>query len=212
MRIAILSLLLSVSMAASAVTITISARTDGSNTPLIYGNTNLPNGTELMVTISRKASSYMAQENITVTDGHFRAGPFSKNNAALHLDTHSINNAALNPGTYTIEVSSPGAMAQPSSVRMVIGEDGGKMQGPYARRSEFYGKVVQFFTTVQIGSSQSPSMDVASRQQAKKDAQAWWVQSCKHNSLYLKSVATKHGAVFDSEQYYQKCLLEKPKK
>jgi len=212
MRIAIAIVLLFVAMAASAVTITMSTTTDGSNTPVVYGTTNLPNGTQLMVTLSRKASSYFAQENVTVTEGHFHAGPFSQSSSAMKTGPSSNQQQALNPGAYTIDVSSPGAMLQPNSVRKVIGEDGGKMQGPYAHRSEFYGKVVQFYAKVQIGSSQSPSMDNASRRQAKKDADAWWIQSCKHNSEYLKNVATKRGEFFNSEQFYQKCLLEKPKK
>jgi hypothetical protein len=58
----------------------------------------------------------------------FRAGPFSQ------------KATGLNPGTYTVEVSSPLAALQPPQTWPAIGNDGAKLQGPLANKSPYGGK------------------------------------------------------------------------
>lgn len=71
------------------------AKPDGKDKPTIVGTTNLPDGIELMITLSRKENQYLAQDKTKVNGGTFRAGPFSE------------KGVGLNPGTYTLEVTTP---------------------------------------------------------------------------------------------------------
>src|SRR5687767_3086828 len=114
--------------AVGALNVTMTAKTEGGERPTIVGTTNLPDGIELMVTIRRKESSYMAQDKVRVKAGAFRAGPFSQ------------KGAGLNPGTYALEVSSPGARLQPPQTWPVIGNDGAKLQGPLVKKSPYGGE------------------------------------------------------------------------
>ena len=50
------------SNAAHALNVTLSVKNEGDGKPTIIGTTNLPDGIELMITIARKESRYMAQD------------------------------------------------------------------------------------------------------------------------------------------------------
>lgn len=200
-KLAILLLLATLPSPAWALNIAITTRVEGEGKPIVIAKTNLPDGTKLLVTISRKESSYMGQDKAQVAKGEFRVGPFSQ------------KGAPLNPGTYTLEVTSPLAALQPQSVQVVIGQDGNKLEGPLSKKSEFGGRVVEYKTTFQIGGgTTSPKKDEATRQQAKKDTHEWWIQSCKDNCNITRGYAAKHGEPFDWDQCYTKCLADEPKK
>jgi hypothetical protein len=186
---------------ALAINVVLTAKADNPEHPVIVGKTNLPDGTELMVTISRKASSFMAQDKTRVMKGEFRAGPFSQ------------NGSALNPGTYAIEISSPIASVQPASVQTVIGQGGSNLGGPLAKRSEFGGKVIEYKTTFQVGGGKnSASLDQVSRQQERENRHEWWLQSCRDTCNLTKGYATQRGESFDWNRCYSKCLTEEPNK
>lgn len=85
---------------ASALNVIVKAHVEGDEKPIVVGSTNLPESTELMITVSRKESDYRAQDKTKVSNGVFRAGPFSR------------KGSALNPGLYKIEVLSPIAAVQ----------------------------------------------------------------------------------------------------
>lgn len=184
-----------------ALNVTLTTKVEGEGKPVIMAKTNLPDGTKLLVTISRKESSYMGQDRTQVSNGGFRVGPFSQ------------KGAPLNPGTYTLEVTSPLATLQPQSVQVAIGQDGNKLEGLLAKKSEFGGRVVEYKTTFQVGGgATSPKMDEATRQKTKKDTHEWWIQSCKDNCNITKGYAAKRGELFDWDQCYSKCLVDEPKK
>lgn len=90
----------------------------GGSKPIIIGHTNLPAGTKVMVTISRKETSYLAREKVTVANGKFRAAPFSQDGAALRS------------GRYVVDISSLPAASQPALVRAVVGPQGENLRGP----------------------------------------------------------------------------------
>jgi len=115
-----------------ALKVSMSAKVEGGDKPVVVGATNLPDGTELMVTIRRTESGYTAQDKTRVAKGAFGAGPFSQ------------KGGPLNPGVYTIEVSSPLASLQPPFVRSVIGREGSNLEGPLAKQLKFGGKVVEY--------------------------------------------------------------------
>ena len=107
-------LLLTVATSSQALNVTLAAKAEGGEKPTVIGVTNLPDGTELIVELSRKQSAYLAQSKAAVRGGSFQAGPFSQ------------NGSALNPGTYTLEVSMSLAAFQPPSNWPTIGNDGSK--------------------------------------------------------------------------------------
>jgi len=200
-RFAALFVLWVVAKTTFAFSVSITTTLEGGDKPVVVGKTNLPNGTKLMVTLSRRESSYMAQANAVVSDGQFRAGPFSQ------------KGVPLNPGAYQIAVSSPLAALQPQSVRAVIGQDGSMLEGPLSKRSEFGGSVVEYRATATIGTaSASTQRDQAARDEAKKDRHDWWLQSCKDTCNLVSRHAAQRNEAFSWNQCYQKCLAEEPKK
>ena len=200
-RLLVYLLLMLAPIGANAINVTLTAKAEGGNKPTIVGATNLPDGIELMVTISRKESSYMAQSNTQVKGGTFRAGPFSQ------------KGADLNPGTYIVEVSSPLSSLQPSSTWPIIGNDGSKLKGQYVKKSPFGGKVVEFKSTFVVGSGKSSAdQDRAARVQEEKDRHAWWLASCKSNCNLEQGVAANRGEAFDWNRCYNKCISDEPVK
>ena len=194
-------LLLFASTHTSALTVTVTAKSDGTDKPTIIGTTNLPNGIELMVTLRRKESSYMAQDKTTVRDGAFRVGPFSQ------------KGAGLNPGTYALEVSMPLANLQPPPTWPIIGNDGANLQGPLAKKSMFGGKVIEYKTSFKVGGGQpTVDKDKAARAQSEKDAHAWWLRSCKDTCYMNQNLARSRSEAFNWDRCYYKCVADEPKK
>lgn len=166
-------------------TVVMSAHLEGGARPTVVGETNLPDGTELMVSLSRSASSYSGQDKTTVSGGAFRAGPFSQ------------KGADLNPGKYTIDVSTPLAALQPASVQQVIGSDGGKMAGPLAKASDFGGKVVEYTAKVEVGGTADAGMDAAARKTQEQDLADWKAKNEKPSCRTRAELAVGSGFVRD---------------
>lgn len=85
--------------------------------PILFGYTNLPDGTELMLSIS-SGDRYTAQDDATVSGGCFVSGSFSD------------HGGGLSAGTYKASVLMPIPAVQPESVQAVIGENGENLHGP----------------------------------------------------------------------------------
>lgn len=196
-----LCLLLILTTDASALNVAITASTENGSKPAVIGTTNLPDDVELMVTLTRKESNFMAQDKAKVLQNKFRAGPFSQ------------KGQPLNPGTYVLEVMMPIASVQPPATWPVIGNDGDKLEGPLTKKNSFGGRIAQFRTTITIGDGKaSGSMDQAAREQEKKDKHAWWLQSCKDTCKMAHSIAQQRGEGFDNERCYYKCVADEGKK
>jgi hypothetical protein len=179
-------------------TVTLSARLEGGAKPAVVGITNLPDGTLLMITLSRKQSSYSAQDKATVSGGAFRAGPFSQ------------QGADLNPGKYTIDIGSPLAALQPASVQAAFGDNGSNLKGALVGPSPIGGAVVDYSTQVAIGGSSDATLDAAARDKAKQDLHQWHIDACDDSCRIVKGVAIKQGKPFDQDACYQQCLTEIP--
>lgn len=195
------TILLLTTLDASALKVKITAATEGADKPVVVGTTNLPDGIELMVTLRRKESAFMAQDKAKVTQGKFRAGPFSQ------------KGVSLNPGIYSISVSMPIASMQPPATWPTIGNDGDKLEGPLTKKSSFGGRVAEYNTTFKIGDGKaSGSQDNAARAQSEKDKHAWWLQSCKDICKLAQGMASKKGEAFDFDRCYYKCVADEGKK
>lgn len=99
------------------VVLNFKVETNGTRKPKIVGETNLPDGTELGVSIDSKTVRYNAGSNVFVQNGRFESETFSKNYNDLEA------------GQYTAEVSMPIAQVQSPAVRAVIGQNGENLKG-----------------------------------------------------------------------------------
>lgn len=84
----------------------------------VVGETNLPDGMQLMISLRNPNTDYFAQDKVTVNDSRFQSAAFSNRGAALPS------------GAYEVSISSPLPRLQSSSVRAAIGEDGEGLKGP----------------------------------------------------------------------------------
>jgi len=94
--------------------------------PVLTGTTNLPDGTQIMTSVSRQHPPFTAQDKVVVKAGKFRAGPFGPP-------------TGLAPGTYEADVTVPYAKVQPANVRAIIGQLGENLQGLSIERHELFG-------------------------------------------------------------------------
>lgn len=153
---------------AHALVVTMSAKSDGGTKPSISGVTNLPDGTDLMLTITRRESSYSAQNKFKVVSGKFKSAPFT------------FGGEQLNPGLYKVVISTPIATLLPASTWSVVGEQGEKMSGPLVTKTSFGGKTVKYTTTFNLGAGpSSPEKDTKSRVSVAKDKEAWIIDACR---------------------------------
>jgi len=84
------------------------------------GNTNLPDGTILMLNLANE-SDYAVQSEVSVRNGAFSSGTFS--NLGEYLDR----------GTYTLVVTTKDANLQPATVKDLIGENGANLTGEFVK-------------------------------------------------------------------------------
>lgn len=150
LKIAIALLFSICSLQANALQVTLSADTDGSSTPMIFGTTNLPNGTALMVSVERPQTDWGGDSKTTVVDGKFKAGPFGP------------PGKGLSPGTYTLTVTMPVPAAQSPEIRNEVGLRGEKLTGQLVRTDSITGGKHAVYTS---------SFRIAGKADAKRDAQ-----------------------------------------
>ena len=86
-------------------------------------NTNLPDETELILTLSQASSNYRAQGKVTIAGGTATSEAFSDHDAPLS-------------GDYTLEVTMSLPKLQSDSVRAVIGEKGEYLTGQYVNEED----------------------------------------------------------------------------
>lgn len=178
--------------------VAISISVEGGNRPVIVGRTNLPTGTQLIVTLSRKESAYTAQSKAIVAGANFRAGPFSQ------------KDSPLKSGKYRVDVSSSLPSLQPAPVRAVIGKQGENLRG--AATNIAYGeRVIDFSETIAVGSTVALAKDAKSRAQTKQDRHAAWAANCKSRCERLRRAAEGRNEVFDGSRCYLHCLADEPR-
>lgn len=98
----------------------------------IIGNINLPNGTELMLTLVGKDIKYRAQDKVIVNSSSFVSDEFS----------NSKN--AIKSGKYIINISTPTVNVMEENVRKLLGEDGRNLYGEFVMFHPIFGKMVEY--------------------------------------------------------------------
>ncbi len=169
--------------------------------PTIHGRTNLPDGAELLVGLSRPESAYFGQAKVTVRDGQFATERFSQ------------NGNPLNPGRYKVEVSMSLAALQPETVRAVIGEHGEKMSGSWVTPSPF-GPSDKVFTSTdykQLGGVADPALDASAKAQSLVELREWEIRNCRSNpdminALVLAGAPGKLLQGAERERYVEDCV------
>ncbi|NVN91923.1 MAG: hypothetical protein HXX11_15155 [Desulfuromonadales bacterium] len=185
-----------------ALDVSIKTEVKGGDKPVVDGKTNLPNDTDLMVSIKRKESSYGGQAKIKVAGGQFHAGPFTQ------------KGLPFNPGIYALTITVPFAPTQPSSVQTIIGEHGEKMLGSLVKKGAL-GKIVEYRTVFKIAGAVSVDKDKQARQHDIKDKHEWWLKNCKdicNTSQIQYGQKTGNMYDFDWDRCYNKCLTNERKK
>lgn len=89
--------------------------------PIIEGTTNLPDGTGLIVSLQTpvpacRPNCRMWESKSIVKNGQFIAGPFG-----------------VDPGIYTLEITTSMAELESGEVRAIIGARGENLRGPYVK-------------------------------------------------------------------------------
>lgn len=133
--------------------------------PIVEGTTNLPDGTELLLTISRKANGYRGQDKFKVQGGKFKSTQFTNHGAAFI------------PGKYVLEVVGPLASVQPAPVRAVIGDNYSNFSSPLIKRGSM-GTTLRYEAPLVIPGQSNSAADLAARKQAEQDKAAWLRKSC----------------------------------
>ena len=116
-KLSILAISIFYIQSANAFNVDISAKSNGANPPTIVGKTNLPNGTQLMISVERTENGYGGDAKTLVINGEFEAGPFK------------INGGHLTPGIYGVSVILVEPTTQLQHVKEVIGSSGKKLTG-----------------------------------------------------------------------------------
>lgn len=122
------------------VEIACTGETDESGKTYFTIQTNLPDHTNLVITVSGASieqddytnTNYSAQSEAIVEDGKAVTGPFSNNSSPLIM------------GEYNITVTMPYAGTQPKNVQRRIGEKGENLQGEFVVNSDNDGKYVEY--------------------------------------------------------------------
>ena len=102
----------------------------------VLGETNLPHGMSLMLSLRHAGSSYFAQDKVEVVKGRIASSWFTKKGQSLP------------PGTYQIEVSSPLPDLQPPEVKERIGKSGQNLVGSV--RTSMGAKMVEYKTDIVV--------------------------------------------------------------
>lgn len=105
--------------------------------PTLLGQTNLPDGTSIMTSVEGVSTEFLGQQETTVDNGAFRAGPFGPV-------------GGLPPGRFVAGATMPIPRLQDASVRAIIGEDGENLTGPLVEQGAV-GVTVSVEERFQIG-------------------------------------------------------------
>ena len=120
--------------------------------PWVLGTTNLPDGSILLVSVSRREAAYSVQRTAVVSNRRFTAGPFSQKGGPIP------------PGDYDVEVVLGTAKSQPSAVREVVGESNEKITGSLVRESST-GITARRLFRLNHGGAASPELDRRTREE-----------------------------------------------
>lgn len=107
----------------------------------ILGETNLPNNTNVSISLINKEGEDIDFNNQTVQDGKFKSWQLSN------------EGSPLGNGTYIVEVITPTANVQPNSVKKAFGKDGKNLVGDLIKNDSIFGNMVRYEKSFTIANS-----------------------------------------------------------
>ncbi len=117
---------------------------------VICGETNLPQGTELMISLQEQGTSRVYQSKCSVVDG----GKFRS-------ESLGPRNSPLPKGAYVADVVMPITRVQPAAVRQVVGDVGEKLTGPLIVRDRLGVSARSYDTSFAVREEATSSSAVA---------------------------------------------------
>lgn len=141
----------------------------GNGKVMIKGNTNLPDQTELIISITNEKVGFEGSDNSKVEKGQFSTG-------LLGYDS------GLRAGRYTVEIVMPIPSTQPDYVKKIIGASGEYLSGPLVSELA-QEKLVEYSFPYIAGSSKQ--IELEESQHVQKISKI----SAKISSLYKQGVA-----------------------
>ena len=94
-----------------------------------------------MITLINDEIGHNAQDSVYIFNGKAQTAQFSK------------NNMPLKSGNYTVQISTPTANVQASSVKALLGENGKNLTGSYVKDDPVWGKMVYFEKSIIINTN-----------------------------------------------------------
>lgn len=117
----------------------VTIQADRGSYPVIHGQTNMPDGTALTITL-RIPGQYGGMQNVVVVNGRFSSTRFSVN-----------GEHPLPSGKASVEVSSHLPQLQSQTVRAIIGQHGENLEGPLVYSLPgIGGRMIKTTSTLQI--------------------------------------------------------------
>lgn len=172
------------------LTVTVNPLPNGAR---IGGATNLPDGTKLMLDLRR--GTVWTGESVAVQGGSFSA------------ELYPRDKAAIPPGRYTAEVSTPLGDLQDANVQSQLGSSYEALTGPLLKRDQL-GRVIDFETKVIIGGKPNPEADRAARKQAYRDNVEFSERSCRSNPGTVERLTGRAMSTTARERSIRRCLSE----
>lgn len=176
--------------------VSIETKIEDVHKPVVVGKTNLPDGMELIITISGEENMYSAIGTVKISGGQFKSGAFSQEGGQ-----------PLKERTYDLEIYSSVDELPPPSVQEKIGKDGSNLKGPLTKTSMFGGRVIEYKTIFNVGSG----IGKAALEREGKDAHDWWRRSCKEQCNVVKNYRKSRGQSFDWYKCHADCMYEELK-
>ena len=97
---------------------------------VVKGESNLPDRTQLLISLENKAVDFRAEKKAVVMKGAFSV-------------TLAAPSEGLKVGNYRLKAAIPVAAGQPENVQTVIGNQGQHLSGPLAKDISWGGRIVE---------------------------------------------------------------------
>lgn len=161
---------------------------------IVEGRTNLPEGTELMVSIGRPSIAYGASDKTAVRkNGTFSGVPFT------------MNNGPLPPGQYEIDVIAPIYDVQPTSIKYRLGPDYAYFLGPMKVKSDM-GTTLEYRASFTVPGTLSDVEAKAIRNRRVREVQEQFIADCYNKPAYMEKLLGR--PVTDHRGIINRCIAQ----
>ena len=157
----------------------------------LSGATNLPDGTELMVSVSR--ASVSAGEKVSVSGGKFTQ------------DLYPNAGKPIPPGDYEVEVMTPLGAFQPEAVKGQLGENYEALTGPLLVTDDV-GRVIEYRSKIRLDGPPNAAADRTARRKAYQDHVAFSERSCRSNPDTLEKLTGAQLSPERRAESVRRCL------